>query len=190
MSKPSAQVGQHLFIGLAGTELTPDDCRLLQAIRPGGIVLFARNVESAPQLRELCRALRQELPSRLLIAIDQEQGRVNRLRNVIGEAPTIADLKKSGNTQQAENFGRKTGQCLQQFGIDIDFAPVFDLELFGAETDNGLCDRCWGQTADEVTRWAGAFLDGLQHTGVLGCPKHFPGLGGASLDSHETATAV
>ncbi len=185
MSKPSAHIGQHLFIGLAGTEPTPDNRRLLKAIRPGGIVLFARNVDSAAQLREFCGSLRGEASSRPLVAIDQEQGRVNRLRNIIGEAPTIAELKKSGDTEQVENFGCATGRRLDEFGIDIDFAPVLDLELFDQETDNALRERCWGRTADEVTRWAGAFLDGLQHEGVAACPKHFPGLGSATVDSHE-----
>ena len=190
MSKPSAHIGQHLFIGLAGTDLTPDSRRLLKTIQPGGIVLFARNVETAAQLREFCGSLRRELPFHPLIAIDQEQGRVNRLRSIIGEAPTIAELKKSGNAEQVEDFGRKTGKWLRQFGIDLDFAPVLDLELFGEKTDNGLRDRCWGRTAGEVSNWAGAFLDGLQQEGVAACPKHFPGLGGATLDSHEKLPAI
>ncbi|HUI07928.1 MAG TPA: beta-N-acetylhexosaminidase [Verrucomicrobiae bacterium] len=190
MSKPSRYVGQHLFIGLAGTELTPESRRLLHTIQPGGIVLFARNVESAPQLREFCRALHHELPSGSSIAIDQEHGRVNRLRNIIGEAPTIVDLKKPGDPAPAEDFGRTTGQRLHEWGIDIDFAPVLDLELFGAKADNALSGRCWGRTADEVTPWAGAFLDGLQGAGVRGCPKHFPGLGAATLDSHEKLPTI
>ena len=190
MSNPSAYIGQHLFIGLTGTDLTSDSRKLLQAIRPGGIVLFARNVDSPAQLREFCSRLRQELPIRPVVAIDQEQNRVNRLRNVIGDALTIADLKKSGDVKQAENFGRTTGQWLRQFGIDIDFAPVFDLELFGPQTDNALCERCWGRTAEEVVKWAGAFLNGLQHEGVVACPKHFPGLGGATLDSHEKLPTI
>jgi beta-N-acetylhexosaminidase len=79
---------------------------------------------------------------------------------------------------------------LHQFCIDIDFAPVFDLELFEANTDNALRERCWGRTADEVVRWAGAFLEGLEREGVAACPKHFPGLGGATLDSHEKLPTI
>jgi len=190
MSKPSAQVGQHLFIGLTGAELTPDDRRLLKTIRPGGIVLFARNVVSAEQLRELCGNLLRDGPPHLVIVIDQEQGRVNRLRNIVGEAPTIVDLKKLGNRKLAVDFGRKTGQWLHRFGIDIDFAPVLDLELFGPKTDNALRGRCWGRTAEEVAQWAGAFLDGLQQEGVTSCPKHFPGLGAATVDSHEQLPTI
>ena len=190
MSKPSAQIGQHLFIGLPGTELSPENRRLLNTIQPGGIVLFARNVESSAQLHAFRRELLPHLPTRPLMAIDQEQGRVNRLRNVVGEVPTIAELKQSGNVNVAQKFGRTTGRWLRQFGIDIDFAPVLDLEFFGPGTENALRDRCWGRTANEVTNWAGAFLAGLQEEGVAACPKHFPGLGAASLDSHEQLPTI
>jgi beta-N-acetylhexosaminidase len=183
-------VGQHLFIGFTGAQLTADTRRLLNTLQPGGVVLFARNVDTATELRALGRVLRTEFSYRPLVAIDQEHNRVNRLRNIIGETPTIADVKKQGNVEQAEDFGRTTGRWLHQFCIDIDFAPVFDLELFDANTDNALRERCWGRTADEVIRWAGAFLEGLEREGVAACPKHFPGLGGATLDSHEKLPTI
>lgn len=183
-------VGQHLFIGFVGAELTADARRLLNTLQPGGIILFGRNVDTASELRALGQALRTEFSYRPLVAIDQEHNRVNRLRNIIGETPTIADVKKQGNVEQAEDFGRTTGRWLHQFGIDIDFAPVFDLELFDANTDNALRERCWGRTAEEVIRWAGAFLEGLEREGVAACPKHFPGLGGATLDSHEKLPTI
>jgi beta-N-acetylhexosaminidase len=182
--------GQHLFIGLPGTKLDAKTRRMLQSVQPGGIVLFARNIDNAGELRVLTRALRSEFAYRPLIAIDQEHGRVNRLRNIIGEAPTIAEIKKAGNPEQVEDFGRTTGRWLHQFGIDIDLAPVLDLELFDDKTDNALRERCWGRTADEVSRWAGAFLEGLEREGVAACPKHFPGLGGAALDSHEKLPTI
>jgi beta-N-acetylhexosaminidase len=190
MSKPSARIGQHLFIGLAGTELTPATRRLLNTVQPGGIVLFARNVENAGQLRAFCRALQTEFPFRPLVAIDQEHGRVNRLREITGELPTIPQLKAAGATETVEDFGRTIGRWLHQLRIDINFAPVLDLELFDDKTDNALRERCWGRTAAEVIRWAGAFLDGMEREGVTACPKHFPGLGAATLDSHEALPTI
>jgi beta-N-acetylhexosaminidase len=163
---------------------------LLNSVRPGGIVLFARNIDNAAELGALTRALRTELGYRPLLAIDQEHGVVNRLHNVIGKAPTIAETKKSGHVEQAEDLGRTTGRWLHQFGIDIDLAPVLDLELFDEKADNALRGRCWGRTAEEVGRWAGAFLEGLEREGVAACPKHFPGLGGAVLDSHEKLPTI
>lgn len=181
----SSHIGQHLFIGFGGSELTGHTRRLLNSVQPGGVVLFARNICTAAQLRELGRALRTELSCRPLVALDQEHGLVNRLRNIIGEMPTIAELKRSGHVEHAEDFGRTTGRWLHQFHIDMNFAPVLDIESFGAATDNALRGRCWGRTADEVILWAGAFLEGLEREGVAGCPKHFPGLGAAQSDSHE-----
>jgi beta-N-acetylhexosaminidase len=189
-SAKESHLGQHLFIGLPGATLDADTRRMLESVRPGGIVLFARNIDNAAGLRALTRALRMEFAYRPLIAVDQEHGRVNRLRNIIGEAPAIAEIKKSGNVEQAEDFGRTTGRWLHQFGIDIDLAPVLDLELFDGKTDNALRERCWGRSADEVSRWAGAFLEGLEREGVAACPKHFPGLGGAALDSHEKLPTI
>lgn len=183
-------IGQHLFIGFKGTALTTETRRLLETIQPGGVILFARNIDTAGELRALGRALRTEFSYRPLVAIDQEHNRVNRLRDIIGESLTIADVKKQNQPEQAEDFGRTTGRWLHQFCIDINFAPVFDLEIFDAKTDNALRERCWGKTAEEVIRWAGAFLEGLEREGVAACAKHFPGLGGATLDSHEKLPTI
>jgi beta-N-acetylhexosaminidase len=178
-------IGQHLFIGFTGPELTAETRRLLDTVRPGGVVLFARNIITERELRSLTRALRREFSFRPLVAIDQENGRVNRLRDIVGEIPTIADLKRDGDAGKARAFGRRTGRWLRRFQIDLDFAPVLDLELFDREVDNALRERCWGVSAGEVIEWAGAFIEGLEREGVAACPKHFPGLGGAGQDSHE-----
>ena len=183
-------IGRHLFIGFTGAQLTPDTRRLLNTVQPGGVVLFARNIDNAADLRALSKTFRAEFACRPLIAIDQEHGHVNRLRNIIGEIPTIADLKKSHSVKKVEDFGRAMGRWLHQFGIDIDFAPVLALELFDEKTDNALRERCWGKTPDEVIHWAGAFLKGLESEGVTACPKHFPGLGGTLLDSHEELPVI
>ncbi|MEI6083939.1 MAG: beta-N-acetylhexosaminidase [Verrucomicrobiota bacterium] len=184
MSQSIANVGQHLCVGITGTALTPDTRRLLETVRPGGVVLFSRNIDSPEQLRNFTRQLHDELPVRPLIAIDQENKRVNRLRFVMGELPGIADIKQTGN---AHDFGRQIGRALRDYGIDLDFAPVLDLET---DADNALRERCWGTTAAEVTRWAGEFIDGLQGENILACAKHFPGLGGAQQDSHELLPTI
>jgi len=179
--------GQHLFIGVTGTDLTPATRQLLKVVQPGGVVLFARNVDSADQLRAFVRALHDALPIRPLIAIDQENERVNRLRNIVGELPTLADIKQAGT---AEQFGSAIGASLRDLGVDLDFAPVLDLELVDAQIDNALRGRCWGRTAAEVVGWAGAFIAGLEGAGIASCPKHFPGLGAALQDSHERLPTI
>jgi len=165
-------IGQRLFIGLPGRELDAGAHQLLDAVRPGGVVLFARNIEDARQLRALTAALHAR---GIAVAIDQEGGRVNRLRNIIGECA---------------RDGRQTGRWLREYGIDINFAPVCDLALTPPGTDNALQERCWGRSADEVIAGAGVFLDELQAEGVAGCLKHFPGLGAATLDSHEELPVI
>ena len=182
MASKINRAGQHLCIGITGTELTTATRRLLKAVQPGGIILFARNVDNADQLRAFTQSLRAELPVPPFIAIDQENERVNRLRAIVGELPALADIQRTGH---ADEFGRTIGRCLHDLGIDLDFAPVLDLELCTPTTDNALRDRCWGKTAAEVIRWAGEFITGLESAGVAACPKHFPGLGAATQDSHE-----
>ena len=174
--------GQHLCIGLPGSELTPATRRLLTTVQPGGICLFARNVDNAGQLRALIQSLHAALPVRPIIAIDQECRRVNRLREIVGELPALAEINTAG---AAQAFGQSIGRTLRDLGVDLDFAPVLDLELFDAAIDNALRDRCWGRTAGAVVQLAGAFITGLESAGVAACPKHFPGLGAALQDSHE-----
>ena len=104
------------------------------------------------------------------------------IRAIVGELPALAEVKQAGN---AKEFGRVVGRSLCDLGINMDFAPVLDLELFDAANDNALRDRCWGRTVAEVVRFAGDFITGLESAGVAACPKHFPGLGAATKDSHE-----
>ncbi|HUJ09112.1 MAG TPA: beta-N-acetylhexosaminidase [Verrucomicrobiae bacterium] len=183
-------MGNHLFVGFPGTQVTSETRHLLDTIQPGGVVLFARNIDDADELRALVRTLRTDFHPPPLIAVDQEQGRVNRLRNIVGEAPSIAELKHSGGEKSARDFGHLTGRWLRESGIHMDFAPVLDLELFDKTVDNALHERCWGKTSEEVLLWAGAFLEGLEGEGIVACPKHFPGLGGATLDSHEKLPTI
>jgi len=170
-----------LFIGIAGTELTAANRQLIAEVQPAGVVLFARNIRSADQVRALNRELHA---LGVLVAVDQENHRVNRLRDFV-TLPTIAEVKAGGDPV---GFGKRVGETLRELGFDLDFAPVVDLD-YGA-TDNALQERCWGRTAAEVVTWAGGFIDGLQAEGVAACPKHFPGLGRATKDSHEELPVI
>lgn len=175
--------GQRLCIGITGTALTADTRQLLETVRPAGIILFTRNIDSSEQLHDLTCDLRA-LPSRPFIAVDQENKRVNRLRYVVGELPGLAEVKPAG---QARELGRQIGRSLRDHGIDMDFAPVLDVET---ASDNALRERCWGKTPDEIIQHAGAFIAGLEEFGVRACGKHFPGLGHAHQDSHEVLPTV
>lgn len=188
MSNRYPNVGSLLMMGFQGTELSAETARCLREIQPGGVVLFLRNVASSRQLQTLTNRLRSEIDPPPLVAIDLEGGTVNRFRHLIGELPTIRDLQNRGIPPS--KFGRAIGRLLRAHGVDLDFAPVLDLELFDDDVDNALRGRCWGKTAAVVSDQAGEFLNGLQGVGVTGCAKHFPGLGGARLDSHEELPTI
>ena len=157
---------------------------------PGGVVLFARNLDPDPVSGpERCHALIADLQRRwgrdlpLPVAVDQEGGAVSRLRAWTGETPSLRALWLKGGAAACERWGKLWGQGLQLLGFSVDFAPVADLHDGHAGT--GLGDRMASADPMEAARAAGAFLYGLESAGVRGCLKHFPGLGGTRVDSHK-----
>jgi len=182
-SKIARDVGSQFVIGLPGPALDATTRNLLKTVRPGGIILFARNLKSPRQIAELNHALRSLLGRDLLICIDHEGGRVNRLVGYTGKIPSAQQLCILDDPRLAMEHGRWCGRILRLLGFNFNLAPVLDL-LLKPNTDNSVPDRCWGATAEKVTRLAGAFLAGLQKEGVLGCGKHFPGYGGVDKDPH------
>jgi beta-N-acetylhexosaminidase len=170
-----------LLCGIPGTSLDADERRLLGELRPGGIILFARNVASREQLLDLVGELRA-LPSRPYVAIDAEGGRVNRLRELIGELPSAAAAGARG-AAACEALGEAIGAACAHLGVDADFAPVVDVSR--REGYLGGEDRCFGGDVAAVTAAAERFLAGLEHFGVAGCLKHYPGLGSGAVDSHR-----
>ena len=181
--KLARDLGSQFVIGLPGPELDAATRSLLKTVRPGGVILFARNLQSPRQIARLNRELRSLLGSDLLMAIDHEGGRVNRLVGFTGKIPSAQQLCILNDPALATEHGRWCGRVLRILGFNLNLAPVLDI-LLKPNTDNSVPDRCWGATAEQVTRLAGAFLAGLQKEGVLGCGKHFPGYGGVDKDPH------
>ncbi len=180
--KPADQV----FVGLPGPELDKASSALLSAHQPGGVILFKRNIEDEGQLDALMRALRRILPE-AVVAIDAEGGRVDRLREVVAPAPAAAALARRP-ASYALQAGNWVAQSLRLFDIDVDFAPVVDLDR--GQTANALDERYFGSTPAEVIPRAQGFLRGLHTGGAGGCLKHFPGLGAAGEDTHFQMSAV
>jgi len=178
--------GSVLFLGFEGIRLTPAERRLLARVEPAGLVLFARNVGEAEDLQELVRDLRGLLP-RAILAVDSEGGRVDRLRAVVAPAPAAAELARRP-PEASRRAGRWIGAALAAFGLDLDLAPVVDVDH--GRRGNALDGRCLGETPRRVTSRAAAFLDGLHASGIGGCLKHFPGLGDADLDTHLAPARV
>jgi beta-N-acetylhexosaminidase len=180
------KAGEFVFVGIPGPSLDGPTSALLAAARPGGVVLFGRNLESAEQLIELAGELRRVLPEAVL-AIDAEGGRVDRLVKLLGPSPAPSLLARRPPIE-AQRAGRWIGLALRLFDIDLDFAPVVDLDR--GETGNALDGRYLGSRDPAVTRRARAFLRGLHSGGVGGCLKHFPGLGAATEDTHHRTSVV
>ncbi len=176
-------IGLHFFIGIPGPALDAPTRVLLREVRPGGVILFGRNVRSAAQLARLTAGLRRLLGRDLLICLDHEGGRVNRLKEIVGAVPSAPQLGPLGRAAWAAEHGRLTGRLLREVGVNANLAPVLDLALRPL-TDNSVPDRCWSRDPSAVARLAGAFLGAMQREGILGCGKHFLGYGAADKDPH------
>jgi len=182
------KVGQLFFIGISGPELDAATEKFLNEIRPGGICLFARNIKSAQQTRELLDGLRRILPFKPFLSVDQEGGRVDRLRRVVGPMPAANRFRQLSHV---EEFAAMNAEVLRLLGFNMNFAPVVDVIDEERENPaNGLYSRAFGRSSYEVIDFAGTFLSELQSAGVVGCIKHFPGLGAASVDSHDELPSV
>ena len=182
-------LGQILLVGLPGYELDRDTARIFRKVRPGGFILFGRNVRSATQLRKLIDDLRDLSETEPIITIDQEGGRVSRLRLIGHEPPNAQEIREKNDLSLARRHGRITGELLRLFGFNLDLCPVLDIS-FDDQADNSLRGRCYGTSVDQVTRVAGAFNSALLETGVLSCGKHFPGYAAAGLDPHHALPRI
>ncbi len=181
---PSHDPGQLLLVGVPGPELDPETARQYRDIRPGGFILFGRNIKSPEQLRKLIDDLRDLSDVEPIITIDQEGGRVSRLKLIGEEPPNAQQLRDHGDLALIRRHGDITGRILRIFGFNLDLCPVLDIS-FDDEADNSLRGRCYGKSAAEVIEKAGAFNDGLRQAGILSCGKHFPGYASAGLDPHH-----
>jgi len=179
------QVGQFFFIGLPGTELDRQTRELIEEIKPGGIILFGRNVESPQQVRKLLDGARALVPTAPLCGVDQEGGLVDRLRQIFPPMPSARAIRQHGDLAGVRTLGRVTGELLRMLGFDINFAPVMSIiTQERSQLTNGLYSRSFGSSPGEVLGYTTVYMRGLQGTGCLGCLKHFPGIGAGAIDSH------
>lgn len=168
------------IVGIAGVTLTSGEIELFRDFPPGGIILFARNIESERQLKILVPEIRSLLPE-VMIFVDQEGGPVDRFRALTGGSISLAG---AAALHEAEEAGRLAGELCAYFGIDVDLSPVVDRAVPGAGA-NVLRGRCAADDPEDVVCAAGGFLSGLREIGVGSCLKHFPGLGRGKVDSHQ-----
>ena len=186
---PSDSLGQLLLTGVPGPVLDPETAAVFRRIQPGGFILFGRNIQTPAQLRKLIDDLRGLSDVEPIITIDQEGGRVSRLKLVGQEPPNANQLRDKDDLELILRHGKITGLLLRIFGFNLDLCPVLDIS-FDDEADNSLRGRCYGNDVAQVNRNAGAFNRGLQSEGILSCGKHFPGYSCATLDAHHELPTI
>ena len=182
------QVGQLLIMGVDGTAMSARLRSTLTSLQPGGIILFKRNIMAAAQTWELLHESQTCVATPAFLCVDMEGGTVDRLKDVIAPAPSVADVAASGNKRLFRQHGRVLGDECRLLGFNVDFAPVLDLGL--EPSHSVLNTRTASADPRKVVAYAREFLRGLKDASVLGCGKHFPGLGGANLDTHKELPAI
>src|SRR5437763_4067536 len=185
----SESLGQLILTGVPGKEVDAETEKLFRRIQPGGFILFARNIESPLQLRKLIDGLRSLSKIEPIITIDQEGGRVSRLRLIGNEPPNAQQLRDKDDVDLIRRHGDVTGRLLRLFGFNLDLCPVLDIS-FDDEADNSLRGRCYGKTVEQVIRNAAAFNSALRVAGVASCGKHFPGYSAAVVDAHHSLPKI
>src|SRR5215471_6053507 len=182
------QVGQLLILGFDGLAIEAHLRTTLATLQPGGVILFARNIEGPTQTWKLLRDSQATTSVPMFLCVDLEGGTVDRLKNVIAPAPSVEQVFRTGNRKLWRMHGNILGLEARALGFNTDFAPVFDLGLPASRSV--LTSRTASPDPKEVVAYASEFLRGLKAAKVLGCGKHFPGLGEANLDSHHTMPVV
>jgi beta-N-acetylhexosaminidase len=169
-----------LVVGIPSTSLSDAELAVLQRIRPAGVILFGRNIETADQVRALVRQL-EVLDPQPFVAVDLEGGAVNRLSGVWGDLPSPAAAAAAGR-KAVRALGEAAGAACRRLGIHLDLAPVVDLDR--SDTAMSRDGRCLADDPERVATLALVFNDGLAEWGVSGCLKHYPGLGPVIQDTH------
>ncbi len=185
-------MGSATILGCAGLRLSADESAFFREADPWGFILFARNCDSADQIRALCAELRASVGRDAPILIDQEGGRVQRLRPPLArDWPAPLDHARAAGDHAADVLRlryRIIGQELRGLGIDVNCAPCADIA--GPATHPFLSNRCLGESAEAVIPCARSVAEGLMEGGVLPVPKHMPGHGRAQVDSHHGLPVV
>jgi len=176
-------LGQLLIVGFEGTEISPRLTSLLTRLQPAGVILFSRNIKNAEQTWRLLRECQKLVAAPLFTCVDLEGGDVDRFRDALGAAPSAAEVFATGDRMLYRKHGQIIGENCRALGFNVDFAPVLDLAIEASRSVMG--SRAVSADPREVVIYAREFLAGLRAAKVLGCGKHFPGLGEGKLDSHH-----
>jgi len=181
------QIGQTLMVGFQGSTPSQEIIDLIQRFHVGNVILFSRNVDDAQQIHELTERLQMIANEGghlypLLIAIDQENGIVQRFGEAVTLFPGNMALGATDSEEVAYKVALATGHELKALGINMNLAPVVDVNNNPANPVIGV--RSFGENAQQVARLGAAMVKGYQAAGIVSCLKHFPGHGDTAIDSH------
>jgi beta-N-acetylhexosaminidase len=178
------KLGQMVIVEFYGSTLNSDLIQMIQGNRVSGVLIENKNgnAQTRNQLTTLNTGMQAQAHIPLFITTDFEGGLVNELRLITGERPSEAAIGATGNPQVAYTAGRNAATDLTSLGLNVNFMPIVD--VLTNPNNPGLPDRTFGTDPTLVTTMGRAYLKGLTDGGVIGCLKHFPGLGSASIDPH------
>lgn len=188
VSAVPTHIGQLLIVGFDGTKMTPRLTSLLTRLQPAGVILFARNIKSSEQTWRLLHDCRKCVSTPLFTCVDLEGGSVDRFRDMLGPAPSAADVFATAERKLFRRHGQVIGENCRALGFNVDFAPVLDLAFEASRSV--MSSRSVSETPRKAAAYARQFLAGLRTARVLGCGKHFPGLGEGRLDSHHELPVI
>jgi beta-N-acetylhexosaminidase len=183
------RAAQTVMSGVPSTGMSAATKRLVER-NAGSVILSSHNIDSRDQLKRLIARMRRKAPHRLLVAVDEEGGRVSRLgsRGLVDYIPSARRLAQTDTPDQVRRKGRRVGEQMRHLGVDWDLAPVLDVT--GAPDDTVIGDRSYSQKAKRAARYSKAFAEGLSAAGIMSTGKHFPGHGRTSTDSHNSLPTV
>ncbi len=179
------KIGQMFMVGMPGTEIDDITRELISKHKVGGVILYRKNILSLEHFIHLLNSLRElnkdnKIP--LMIGIDQEGGRVNRMPTKINNLANAKQIATIGGPDLCYKSGKVIGEMLKDFNINMNFAPVLDIG--GFRDSHPLGNRCVGENAEEVSKNGIALMNGIKYNNVISTIKHFPGHGASRIDSH------
>lgn len=187
-SGSEVDAGHTLIVGFDGIALSPRLRALLTRLQAAGVILFSRNIVNPQQTYVLLKDCQTCVSTPMFFCVDMEGGTVDRLKNAIAPAPSAAEVFATGDRRLFRKHGKLIGDSCRALGFNTDFAPVLDLAFQPSRAV--MTSRAVSADPRQAVAYAREFLSGLRTAGVLGCGKHFPGLGEANLDTHHELPSV
>lgn len=186
------KIGQMLIVYDYSQEVDDELLNKLNEIKPGGFILFRKNFANYEQTQKLISDINSTSEIPMFISIDQEGGRVQRLKELDDQTitlfPSMYELGNTNDENLADEVGKVMGEELRVFNINMNFAPVLD--IYSNPSNTVIGDRSFGRTAETVSKMALSFSEGLKSTGIIPVYKHFPGHGNTFEDSHDTLPII